>query len=527
VSVAVLCSTVLGNVGGKPWPRPTLSHCAVPTTATDATGEPAVEPHQYVITEFAPRATGRNLVVKVEGQAGDKTVFTSMDFLGFGASPEVAAAGKATLEEFSLGSCGPRGFYGTTSKHLELEEALAHFFSAPESITYSDAVAAVASAIPAFAKRGDLLLMDAGVNNSVQLGAKLSRSKVVLFKHNDMADLERRLEAVAKSDRVKRDESLAQRRFIVVEGLYLNYGDVAPLNKIVELARKYKWRTMVDDTGGVGVLGATGRGTTEHCGLAALDVTVLLGSLATSLSSVGGFCVGSREVVDHQRLSGAGYCFSASAPPFLCATATAALARLKATPERTTQLQERAHKVHTDLQAALASTGARVVSDPISPIKHVQLDAAGGSSRAPMVDRVLAGDFSAPGTPAVTLDSVHLTPSDLAAVRTMRAGQDRRLAQAVSACCAAGVLVTYTHYLPTEVLAPEPTLRFCVTLAHTDEELRRAVEAIARAVGTAATGSFAAGTTSLTAASGGAAAEPTAGSDGGPRRRAAAGGGKR
>lgn len=218
----------------------------------------------------------------------------------------------------SLGSCGPRGFYGTTLKHLEMESCIASFMGTTESITYSDAIATVASAIPAFAKRGDVLLLDsggwrgvagrrralgccwraaavprgkgradrhctspaycagaaslarpllAGCSLGVLTGARLSRSRVIFFKHNDMADLRRQLEAVRKADRTKTDNSLQQRRFVVVEGLYANYGDVCPLAAVVGLAREFKWRTIVDDSCGVGVLGATGLGIVEHAGL--------------------------------------------------------------------------------------------------------------------------------------------------------------------------------------------------------------------------------------------------------------------
>src|SRR5689334_14457026 len=98
------------------------------------------------------------------------------------------------------------------------------------------------------------------------------------------------------------------------------------LYQVMRLAAQYKWRVILDDRLAFGVLGSSGRGTAEHYGIAPTDIHVSVGSLSTTLGAVGGFCIGSREVVDHQRLSGAGYCFSASAPPFLCAAATSALA---------------------------------------------------------------------------------------------------------------------------------------------------------------------------------------------------------
>jgi len=130
----------------------------------------------------------------------------------------VRKAASDTLQEYSVGSCGPRGFYGTTLKHLELESALAAFMGTPEAITYSDATAATTSAIPAFAKRGDFLLVDGGVNHAVLTvslpcnivdvcnclvvdwiqGSKLSRGKIVFFAHNNMDHLEQILQEQQK-----------------------------------------------------------------------------------------------------------------------------------------------------------------------------------------------------------------------------------------------------------------------------------------------------------------------------------------
>lgn len=423
--------------------------------------------------------------------------FCSADFLGLGASAAVRAASHDTLEKYTLGSCGPRGFYGTTRKHLELEERLAAFMGADESITYSDAVAAIASAIPAFAKRGDVLLVDAGVNHAVQTGARLSRSKVTLFKHNDMADLRAQLAAVAAADRSKRDSSLEQRRFIVVEGLYANYGDLCPLKEVVALAREFRWRVICDDSLGFAALGAHGRGSIEAAGLIApapasaapaatagagalprdpvrIDgVDVLLGSLATSLASVGGFCIGSREVVDHQRLSGAGYCFSASAPPFLCAAATAALQQLQEHPELPGRLRSRCEALHAALEKA--GKGAfRVVSAPVSPVKHCLLD----------VGEFAGKPHAAAGAGAPALPE--LSAATLKAASSAREREERILAAVVAHMAASGgVLATFSHQLPGDALAPRPTLKLSVSLAHSDADIAalvKAVEAAARAV---------------------------------------------
>lgn len=149
---------------------------------------------------------------------------------------------------------------------LQLEDAIANFMHTDESITYSDASSCVSSAIPAFAKRNDLLIVDAGISHFLRVGVRLSRSKVVYFQHNNAEHLEMVLKGVLESDK-QRDKSLSQRRFIVIEGLYRDTGDIAPLKDIVQLAQKYKFRIMLDDSMGWGVLGKEGRGTVEHFGL--------------------------------------------------------------------------------------------------------------------------------------------------------------------------------------------------------------------------------------------------------------------
>jgi len=454
---------------------------------------PGPLPGSFVIKDYVPG--GRNVRVNVVGRPGGAvTTFCTADFLGLGAHPQVSAAVATTLDEYSLGSCGPRGFYGTTAKHLELEDAVAGFLGTPESITYSDSVATVASAIPAFAKRGDVLLLDAGVNHAVQTGARLSRSRVLLFSHNDTRDLRAQLEAVRAADVGRRDTSLLQRRFIVVEGLYANSGDICPLREVAALAREFRWRLIVDDSLGFGALGRTGRGITEHHGLATLDVHVLLGSLATSLGSVGGFCVGSREVVDHQRLSGAGYCFSASAPPYLCAAASTAVRLLQEDPGLPGRLATRCVAVHAALAAACGAT-LELAGDPLSPVKHLRLRAdtrglAQQLARQPRTDSGGGGGGSSPTTaaaapsPAAAAASPAAGLGDLSAAAARatvaaRAVDEAVLAAAAQACLAEGALVGLTRYLPSDALAPRPSLRVCVTLLHTEEELQLLARAVA------------------------------------------------
>jgi serine palmitoyltransferase len=205
------------------------------------------------------------------------------------------------------------------------------------------------------------------------MGLNLSRGTVQYFKHNDMADLEAILQSIADDDvRLKRDVT-QQRRFIVVEGLYRNTGDICNLPNVLALKERFRYRLILDESLSFGTMGATGRGLTEHFGIKLSDIEILTVAMDTALGSVGGLCLGSREVVDHQRLSGAGYCFSASAPPFLSAAACMSLTLLQEDPGMLTALRNNSALLHKGLSAV---KGMRLLSADVTPVMHLVLDPA-------------------------------------------------------------------------------------------------------------------------------------------------------
>jgi serine palmitoyltransferase len=124
-----------------------------------------------------------------------------------------------------------------------------------EAISYSDGASALSSAIPAFSKKGDLLLVDEAVNEPILTGLNLSRSTVQFFKHNDVANLRAILESIAKDDVKKRRDASQQRRFIVIEGLYRNTGDICPLPEILALKEEFCYRVILDESLSFGTLG--------------------------------------------------------------------------------------------------------------------------------------------------------------------------------------------------------------------------------------------------------------------------------
>ncbi|XP_063727642.1 serine palmitoyltransferase 1-like [Symsagittifera roscoffensis] len=296
----------------------------------------------------------------------------TFDFLGIIGCKRIEEASVTALKKYGVGSCGPRGFYGSIDAHISLEKEreLAHFMGVEEAILYSYGFATVASAIAAYAKKGDILYVDEAINFSVQQGIRASRSKVKWFKHNDMGDLERLLKEQAAEDKRDPKKAKVTRSFMIVEGLYLNQGTICPLPKLIDLKYAYKVRLFIDETYSFATLGATGKGVTEHFNCDVTDVDWICGSLENSVGSGGGFCCGSSYVIDHQRLSGSGYCFSASAPPLLSVAAIEALNIIKEEPDRLQKLQENSRVLNAALMAIDKIT---CPSEANSPIQHVVL----------------------------------------------------------------------------------------------------------------------------------------------------------
>lgn len=313
--------------------------------------------------------------VKIQGIEAPVINLAGYDFLGMSQEDSINEACKECLRQYGCGSCGPRGFYGTSDLHLDLENGLKSFFGTEEAIVYSDAACTMCSVIPAFAKRGDVIVADLAVSESALAGIELSRCTVGYFKHNDVTHLAQLLEQMTQMLKRKGKNPSTVRRYVVIEGLYRNTGDFAPLAEIVKCARKYKYRIILDDSFALGTAGKTGRGSLERANLKVTDVDILAGSLACSLGSIGGFCTGTHVAVDHQRLNAPGYVFSASAPPFTCVAAIEALKLIDQEPERLEKLHSR---IRYARNLADQLPNVKIVSDTDSPMIYLEL-ADGGT----------------------------------------------------------------------------------------------------------------------------------------------------
>ncbi|XP_076439989.1 serine palmitoyltransferase 1-like [Babylonia areolata] len=366
----------------------------------------------------------------------------TLNFLGFIGNQEIEEEAVKALMKYGVGSCGPRGFYGTMDVHLELEEQLARFMQTEEAILYSYGFVTIASAIPAYSKRSDIIFADEGIGFAAQKGIVASRSTVKWFRHNDMDHLEQLLKQQQAEEKKNPKKAKATRKFLVVEGIYANYGDICPLPRLMELKWQYKVRIFLEESLSFGVLGATGRGLTEHFDVPIEDVEMITASLENSMASIGGFCCGKKFIIDHQRLSGMGYCFSASQPPMVAVAATKALELMERDPTMLVKLRENCARVH---QAVQHMDGVEVRGSALSPVQHLQLS-------EPAADRELD-------------------------MRTLQMVQDLSVNQ--------GVAITLARYLEKEEhLVPQPSIRLAVSAHLSTEEIDRSMSVIKKAFDT-------------------------------------------
>lgn len=316
---------------------------------------------------------------KLESAAGPHTIINGKDVVNFASANYLGLIGHkklhdsctSALEKYGVGSCGPRGFYGTIDVHLDCESRIAKFLGTPDSILYSYGLSTMFSTIPAFCKKGDIVVVDEGVHWGIQNGLYLSRSKIVYFKHNDMGSLKSTLERITIENKRKQI-----RRYIVIESVYQNSGQVAPLNEIIELKEKYRFRLLMDESNSFGVLGDSGRGLTEYYGVPVEKIDIITAAMGHALAAEGGFCTGNARVIDHQRLSSSGYVFSASLPPYLASAAISAIDVLEENPNLIKKLKENVAQLWaglSDLQ------GFEVASNPHSPIVFLKLANSMGS----------------------------------------------------------------------------------------------------------------------------------------------------
>lgn len=278
----------------------------------------------------------------------------SNNYLGLTNHPKVKEAAIDAVKKYGTGCAGSRFLNGTLDIHVQLEEKLARFMRKEAALVFSTGFQVNLGVISALVCKDDAVIIDKMDHASIVDGCRLSYGEVKRFKHNDMADLERVL-----------TENNGRGKLVVVDGVFSMEGDIIDLPRVVETARRFGARVMVDDAHGIGVLGATGRGTAEHFGMEQ-DVDLIMGTYSKSLASIGGFIAGDDEVIHYIKHFGRALIFSASPPPASVAAVSAALDVIESEPERIQALWRNTRKMLGGFKALGFEVGPS--ETPIIPI---------------------------------------------------------------------------------------------------------------------------------------------------------------
>lgn len=282
---------------------------------------------------FIPISSEQDTKVTVKGK--EMIMIGSNNYLGLTSHPQVKQAAIDAIKIYGSGCTGSRFLNGTLDIHEELETRLAQFMNKEAALVFSTGFQTNLGTISALVNKGDYIIMDRSDHASIVDGCRLSFGKVLKFRHSNMSDLKRVLSSLPK----------ASGKLIIVDGVFSMEGDIAKLPDIVDLAKKYHARVMVDDAHSIGVLGENGRGTAEHFGLED-EVDIIMGTFSKSFASIGGFIAGSEEVLHYVKHFSRALIFSASPPPSAVATVSKALDIIITEPQRRKRLWQITHRMH-------------------------------------------------------------------------------------------------------------------------------------------------------------------------------------
>lgn len=309
---------------------------------------------QNMYPYFRVIESGQETEVMLNGQR--VLMFGSNSYLGLTSHPRIAEAASAAIAKYGSGCAGSRFLNGTLDLHVELEGRLAAYTGKEDAILFSTGFQANLGVLSALAGRADVLLLDEYDHASIIDGSRLSFSRVIKYRHNDMDDLEQRLKNLP-ADAFK---------LIVTDGIFSMEGDIAHLPAITTLAERYGAAVMVDDAHALGVIGVNGAGTASHFNLTN-ETDLIMGTFSKSLASLGGFVAGDRSVIDFLKHKARALIFSASMTPASTASVIAALDIIEEEPERIQKLWDNTNHMLLLLKEHGFNTGD--TQSPIIPVR--------------------------------------------------------------------------------------------------------------------------------------------------------------
>ena len=313
--------------------------------------------------------------------------FCSNDYLGLANNPRMKEAARKAIDEFGVGPAAVRTIAGTISLHHELEKRLAAFKGVDDSVYVQSGFCANQAAIPPLVGKEDVIFSDRLNHASIIDGCRLSRAKVKVYEHCDAADAERVIK-----------ENLAdyRRGLLVTDGVFSMDGDVAPLDKLYEIAERHGVMTMVDDAHGEGVLGKGGRGIVDHFGLhGKFDVEI--GTLSKAFGVMGGVIAGKQNIVDYLRQKARPFLFSSAVPAADTAACLAAVDILESSTELVDRLWDNSRYFKAEMKQLGFDTGNSMT--PITPVMLGEAPLAKEFSRKLFDEGVFAMAIGFPTVP--------------------------------------------------------------------------------------------------------------------------------
>jgi len=287
------------------------------------------------LNELKSRGTHFRLRVLEDEQApvctfdGKKVInLASNNYLGLTTHPKLRQAALEATKKYGVGSGAVRTIAGTMKIHMELEEKIARFKNVEACVVFQSGFAANAGTVSAILGKDDFIVSDELNHASIIDGARLSKAKILVFRHKDVAHAEEHLANL---------KNLPGRKLLITDGVFSMDGDIGPLPALCELAEKYGAIMMVDDAHASGVLGRNGRGTIDHFHVHG-RVDVQVGTLSKAIGALGGYVCGSKDLIDYLYHRARPFLFSTSHPPSVAATCIAAFDLLEQEPERMERL---------------------------------------------------------------------------------------------------------------------------------------------------------------------------------------------
>jgi glycine C-acetyltransferase len=316
----------------------------------------------------------------------------SNNYLGLTTHPKLREAALAATKEYGVGSGAVRTVAGTMRIHMELEEKIARFKNVEACVVFQSGFAANAGTVSAILGKEDFIISDELNHASIIDGARLSRAKILVFRHKDIAHAEEQLASV---------KDQPARKLIISDGVFSMDGDIGPLPALCDLAEKYNAIMMVDDAHASGVLGRNGRGTIDHFNVHG-RVDVQVGTLSKAIGALGGYVCGSRDLIEFLYHRARPFLFSTSHPPSVAATCIAAFEVLENEPELIEKLWENTRYFKKELGTLGFNIGGKntpASETPITPIIVGEGRLAMDFSRELFKEGVMATGIAFPTVP--------------------------------------------------------------------------------------------------------------------------------